>query len=124
MFTTARLDQAVDSVTGPGIRGSTPGSRGRGSNLRGQAPVTPPAEPGTRVYLSNRREMVMPAELRLTYDDGTNDVVRLPVEIWNLGSRFTYTVSAQGKRVVKAELDPRHVWPDVDRANNVWPRGR
>jgi hypothetical protein len=78
----------------------------------------------TRIYLSNRREMVMPAELKLTYDDGTSDVIALPVEIWNLGSRFAYTAGTGSKRVVKAELDPRHLWPDMDRANNVWPRGR
>jgi hypothetical protein len=124
IYTTARLDQAVDSVVGPGNRGTAARSRGQGSNMRGEAPVTPPPEPGTRIYLSNRREMVMPAELKLTYDDGTGDVVVLPVEIWNLGSRFTYRVSAAGKRVTRVELDPRHVWPDMDLTNNVWPRSR
>jgi hypothetical protein len=68
--------------------------------------------------------MVMPAELKLTYDDGTSDVVRLPVEIWNLGNRFTYTAGPGSRRIVKVEVDPRHVYPDVDRANNVWPRSR
>ena len=29
----------------------------------------------------NRGTMVMPAELRIGYDDGTSDTVRLPVEI-------------------------------------------
>jgi len=124
VFTTARLDQAVDSVTGTPGRGRSAGSAGRGSNMRGEAPATLPAATGSRVYLSNRREMVMPAELKLTYDDGTSEVVRLPVEIWNLGSRFTYAVPATGKRVVGAELDPRRVYPDVDRGNNVWPRGK
>jgi len=76
----------------------------------------------TKVYLSNRREMVMPAELKLSYDDGTSDVVELPVEIWNLGSRFTYMASTGGKRIVRAEVDPRHVLPDTDRGNNVWGR--
>jgi hypothetical protein len=92
--------------------------------MRGQAPVTPPPGPGFRVFLSNRREMVMPADLQLTYDDGTSEVVRLPVEIWNLGSRFTYTVTSGTRRVVRAELDPRHVLPDLDRANNLWPRSK
>jgi hypothetical protein len=68
--------------------------------------------------------MVMPAELKLSYDDGTSEVVELPVEIWNLGSRFTYTATTGTKRVVKAEVDPRHVFPDVERADNTWPRGR
>ena len=124
VFTTARLDQAVDSVVGPPAGSAPSGSPGRGANMRGQAPVTPPPGPGFRVFLSNRREMVMPADLQLTYDDGTSEVVRLPVEIWNLGSRFTYTVTSGTKRVVRAELDPRHVLPDLDRANNLWPRSK
>jgi hypothetical protein len=94
IFTTSRLDQAVDSVTAD--------SAGR--------PV---------VHLSNRGTMVMPAELRLTYADGTSETVRLPVEMWNLGNRFDYRVPS-GKTVRRAEVDPRHVLPDLERGNNVW----
>ena len=79
---------------------------------------------GIHSRISNRREMVMPADLKLTYDDGSSEVVRLPVEIWNLGSRFAYTVTATGKRVVRAEVDPEHRLPDVERGNNTWPRSR
>lgn len=96
VLTTARLDQAVDSV------GAAPGG-------------------GSAVYLSNRNTMVMPAEIRLTYADGSSEVVRLPVEMWNLGPQFTYTVRGT-KRVTAAVVDPRHALPDVDRANNQWPR--
>ena len=129
VFTTARLDQAVDSVVGPGTTRAGTGARThggtvRGANMRGEAPASEAAQPGTRIYLSNRREMVMPAELKLGYDDGTSEVVPLPVEIWNLGGRFAYTLPSGGKRVVKAEVDPRRVYPDMDRTNNVWPRGR
>jgi hypothetical protein len=128
VFTTARLDQAVDSVTGPAIGRAGTGARGHGGTTQARTGAqghegTGEATP-TRIYLSNRREMVMPADLRLSYDDGTTEVVPLPVEIWNLGSRFTYTVPAGSKRVVKAEVDPRHVFPDVDRGNNTWPRAR
>jgi len=96
VLTTTRLDQAVDSVTteGAGV---------------------------TAVALSSLGTMVMPAELKLTFADGTTEVVRLPVEMWNLGPRFTYRV--RGKPAVRsAELDPRHAMPDVDRANNRFPR--
>lgn len=92
VLTTARLDQAVDSVAG-----------------------------GAEVVLSNRNTMVMPAEIRLTYADGSSEVIRLPVEMWNLGPRFTYTVRGT-KRVTAVVVDPRHALPDVDRANNQWPR--
>jgi hypothetical protein len=96
VMTTARLDQAVDSVS---------------VEANGQASVV----------LTNRGTMVMPAELRLTYTDGSADTVRLPVEMWNLGSRFAYRVPS-AKRVRRAEVDPRHVLPDLDRSNNAWGR--
>jgi hypothetical protein len=96
IFTTARLDQAVDSTS------------------RGTDGIT-------TVYLHNRGTMVMPAELLLTFEDGTMSTVKLPVEMWNLGDRFTYRV--MGSKMVRAiEIDPRHALPDIDRANNRWAR--
>jgi hypothetical protein len=96
IFTTSRLDQAVDSV-------STSGS---GASV---------------IHLANRGKMVMPAEVAITFADGTQSTVRLPVEMWNLGSHFDYQVSEK-KPVRRVELDPRHALPDIDRGNNSWPR--
>ena len=93
IFTTARLDQAVESVT---------------TDSSGHA----------KVVLSNRGTMTMPAELRITFDDGSAETVRLPVEMWNLGRTFTYRVPWK-KRVRRVEVDPRRVLPDLDRSNNV-----
>jgi hypothetical protein len=97
IFTTARLDQAVDSVA------------------RGTDGVT-------SVYLRNRGSMVMPAELSITFQDGAASTVKLPVEMWNLGDRFVYRING-AKPVRSVEVDPRHALPDIDRANNRWPRG-
>ena len=67
-------------------RGSTaPLDSTRRWTQRGYRPMA-----GTDVYLSNRGDMVMPTELKLYYSDGQREVVRLPVEMWNLGPRFTY----------------------------------
>lgn len=94
VMTTAHLDQAIDSVT----------------SRSGMAAI---------VYLRNRGTMVMPAELAITFDDGSKSVVRLPVEMWNLGPRFEFRV-ADMRRVRRVEIDPRRALPDVDRTNNVW----
>ena len=96
IFTTARLDQSLDSVS---VQADKP----------------------TEIHLTNRGAMVMPAELAITFDDGTTAAVKLPVEMWNLGDRFTYRVR-DAKRVRRVEVDPRKALPDIDRANNVWPR--
>jgi len=95
LYTTARLDQAIDSVTA--------------------------GREGPEVHLSNRGTMVMPAELALTFAGGQTETVALPVDMWNLGSRFTYRVKGGG-RLTGAVLDPRAVMPDTERANNRWPR--
>jgi peptidase M1-like protein len=91
IYTTARLDQAVDSV------GTADGAR--------------------KVFLSNRGTMTLPLEMDLTYADGTTERVRLPVEMWNLGPRFAYRVRG-GRQVTRVVVDPRGVLPDVDRKNN------
>ena len=93
VYTTARLDQAVDSIT----------ARPDG---------------GSNVHLSNRGTMTMPAQLALAFGDGTSITIRLPVEMWNLGQRFTYRVPGT-KRVTRATIDPRGAMPDTDRSNNT-----
>ena len=93
IFTTARLDQAVDSVT---QTGDTP-----------------------FIYLSTRAEMVLPVTLELRYADGSTEMRDYPIEMWNLGTHFTARVGT-ARRVVGVVVDPRDVYPDVDRANNRW----
>ncbi len=97
IFTTARLDQAVDSVTA--------------------------SHDTTFIYLSNRKEMVLPVSLELRYADGSKETRELPIEMWNLGSRFTYRV-ATAKRVVGVTVDPKRIYPDVERGNNNWTATR
>ena len=95
IYTTARLDQAIDSVR--------------------------TASDTTFLYLSNRGQMVLPVTLDLRYADGSVETRVLPVEMWHLGSRFTYRAPG-GKRLTAATIDPRVVYPDIDRGNNSWKR--
>jgi len=96
IYTTAQLDQAVESVS----------RRDDG---------------GTDIVLLNRGTMVMPLELQVTFADGSSRTVRLPVEMWNLGPSFTYKVEGNGT-VEGVVIDPREAFPDTNRANNSWPR--
>jgi hypothetical protein len=95
IYSTSRLDQAVDSVT--------------------------TGKDGVEIHLANRGAMVMPAELGLTFAGGRTETIRLPVDMWNTGQRFSYRYPGPDAPVA-VELDPRGVLPDVDRANNRWPR--
>lgn len=99
VFTTARLDQGIDSVvTREGV---------------------------TEIHLSNRGTMVMPADLLITVagTDGKMELrtVGLPVDMWNLGPRFVYRLRGAGT-VMKVELDPNEDLPDIDRRNNSWQK--
>src|SRR6266699_1473949 len=95
IYTTARLDQAVDSVRA-------------GSD-------------SAFLYLSNRAQMVLPVTLELRYADGATETRNLPVEMWDLGSRFAYRL-ATAKRLSSVVIDPRRIYPDVARENNSWKR--
>ena len=94
VFTTARLDQAVDSVKAVGTD-------------------------STFVFLSNRAQMVMPVTVQLAYADGSTETRALPIEMWNLGPRFTARFATR-KPVVAVTVDPTRRYPDVDRSNNRW----
>ncbi|HEY2805751.1 MAG TPA: M1 family metallopeptidase [Gemmatimonadales bacterium] len=96
---TDHLDQAIDSVTSQEANGVN----------------------STRVFLSSRREMVAPVELRVTAADGSTRIVKLPVETWLRGSTFIWRViGPPALKPVRIEIDPRGVYPDVDRSNNSW----
>ena len=99
LFTTAQLEQAVDSVV-----------------LADSAGVE------SRIYLRNPGGIPMPVELELLMDDGSTRRLSLPVEIWFGGA--TYTAIVPGPRKVNSvTVDPDSRYPDVRRENNRWPAG-
>jgi len=75
--------------------------------------------PSALLYLSSLGGLPMPVDLRLTYANGATENVRLPVEIWYLGNRYTYQRKLPAD-VVKVEIDPGQNFPDVRRGNNTW----
>ena len=92
VLTTARLDQAVDSV------GKT--------------------KDGEKIFLANRGTMTLPLEMDVSFTDGSIERIRLPVEMWNQGPRFAYRLRTN-KPVKRVIVDPRRVLPDIDRSNNA-----
>ncbi len=95
-YTTAALDQSVESVK--------PDSAG-----------------GAQVTLVNLGDAVMPVELELGFEDGTTDVLKLPVEIWYGGNRYVYQTKP-AKTIVSARVNPDGTLPDAVMTNDVWRR--
>jgi hypothetical protein len=66
----------------------------------------------------------MPVTLRLTFEDGTSEDRRLPVEIWHWTNEWSAEIPTAGRRITKVEVDPEQKLPDRDRANNTWDAPR
>jgi hypothetical protein len=95
-YTTAALDQSVESVK---------------QDSAGAVQVT----------LVNLGDAVMPVELELGFEDGTTDLLKLPVEIWYGGHRYVYEVKP-GKAIVSARVNPDGTLPDAVVTNDAWKR--
>jgi hypothetical protein len=95
-YTTAALDQSVEGVK----------QEGDGS---------------AQVSLVNLGDAVMPVELELAFQDGTKELVKLPVEIWYGGNRYVFEVPA-GKPIVSARVNPDGTFPDAVTTNDMWKR--
>ena len=72
------------------------------------------------IILSNKGDMPMPVTMKIGYDDGTSETVKLPVEIWERGSTWNYLLDTD-KTVKSVELDPDKIVPDVNFSNDIWP---
>jgi hypothetical protein len=70
---------------------------------------------GDQVTLANKGQLVLPATVEVRYTDGTTARFRLPVETWESKGEVVWTGD---KPVASATVDPDHVLPDDDRANN------
>lgn len=119
-YETGVLDQAVAEVTdAESIRAGFAERAEEGRRRRGPRPEDIPDDL-VRVRFLNERELVLPLEFEVTYDDGTSELRRLPVEIWFGGDEWTTQWRTGGRRIVRIVVDPRELTPDVDPGNNVW----
>lgn len=97
-YETWTLDQAVASVT--------------------------PGPDGTRIVIEDRGLVPMPAWVTVTLAGGATRRHEVPVEHWLSGARTTLVSIPPGAAVARVEIDAERVFPDVDRANNLWTPDR
>lgn len=96
-MTTARLDQAVTNV----------------SYIKND-----PSK-GIVVEIQNLEQMVMPPVVQVTLADGTSSVINMPVEVWQRGGTYSFSVPST-KVVASVTIDPDHLYPDIDSTNNTF----
>jgi hypothetical protein len=107
-YTTHANDQALVSVT------SQSAEELLGDTERGQYYY--------RLRVDNAGGLVMPLHLGITYEDGTSELIKLPVDIWrNNELSFTYGFFSD-QAVAEVMIDPNEVFADINRDNNGWTR--
>jgi hypothetical protein len=76
-------------------------------------------EGGVEVTLRDLGDVPMPATVVVTTGNGTMVEGEVPVEEWAGTRTATVSLPASG-RLVRVEIDPRRLFPDADRSNNLW----
>jgi hypothetical protein len=75
------------------------------------------------ITVVNKGDLIMPIIARIYQSNGDTATIKLPVEIWQRGSTWTFSYTSQNP-VEKIVLDPEDLLPDTDRKNNEWNAGK
>ena len=74
------------------------------------------------IKFSNVGGLVMPIILQFYYKDSTDDIIKIPAEIWKMNRNQITKIFATKKQVASFSLDPKLETADVELDNNHWPR--
>jgi len=78
-----------------------------------------------RFYVADFRNiggLVMPLILRISYADGSNEIMRIPAEIWRYNNVNMSKLLLTDKEITSIEVDPFEETGDTDRTNNRYPQ--
>ena len=73
------------------------------------------------VNFENVGGLVMPLLLDIVYEDGSEEELRIPAEIWRFHPTRTAKLFVTQKEIASIEVDPHLETADADRSNNYWP---
>ncbi len=74
---------------------------------------------GATVTVANLDQMAMPVIITYETKSGTKGEIKLPVEVWNNTSTWKVKLPVK-EELIKVEIDPDKIFPDMNFANNVW----
>jgi hypothetical protein len=74
------------------------------------------------VNFKNKGGLPMPVIIKLNYEDGTDEILRFPAEVWRLNDVEAKKIIPTSKKVVKWTLDPFFEIADIDTDDNAFPR--
>ncbi len=74
---------------------------------------------GAQITIENLGQLPMPTTVQIKFKDNTEQIVKLPVEIWKRNTEWTFKLDST-KEVAEVKLDPKSEIPDVNSVNNSW----
>jgi hypothetical protein len=79
------------------------------------------ATKGAIITIENMEKMAMPTILEVKQKDGKTERIKLPVEIWERNSSWTFKYPSTAE-IESVTYDPDKVLPDCNESNNVWKK--
>lgn len=78
-------------------------------------------ENGSIITITNNKKMPMPVTVAVEEANGGSGTKKLPVEIWQSGSEWSFQYPSTSK-VRSVKIDPEQNLPDMNPANNNWEK--
>ncbi len=73
------------------------------------------------IDFKNHGGLVMPMVLKVDYEDGSSEDVRITAEIWRSNAKEVTKLLVRKKKIKSITLDPYLEIADTDTSNNMWP---
>jgi peptidase M1-like protein len=83
------------------------------------APITGDWSHGATIEIVNRDRLVLPAVVEIAFEDGSSQRISLAAESWIHSNSASIRLDSH-QPLQAVTVDPDHLLPDRDRANNVW----
>ncbi len=74
---------------------------------------------GVLITVDNLEKMPLPIIAEITTEDGKKERIKLPVEVWERNTSWTFKVPTN-TAVTSVVIDPDKVFPDINSDNNTW----
>jgi len=76
----------------------------------------------TVIDLVNHGGLVTNVPLLLTFEDGSTEELRLPVDLWRKDARSARKLVVSDQAIASVRFDPHWETPDSERSNDIFPR--
>ncbi|MDR6943157.1 M1 family metallopeptidase [Mucilaginibacter pocheonensis] len=71
------------------------------------------------ITIENMEKAAMPLIVEITYASGSKEQRTFPVEIWEYTHSYTFAANKKDA-ISKVVIDPKQVYPDINKVNNVY----